>query len=132
MMGILWQDVRYSLRSLMKSPGFTTVVLLTHAVGLGSTVAMFSVLDAALGRSLPFTEPERLVLARATFGGNVNPFASFPDYMDYRDQNESFESLGALTGFTMPVTITGVDEPERLTGLFATPDLFTTLGRTPR
>jgi putative ABC transport system permease protein len=131
MMGSLWQDVRYALRSLAKSPGFTSVVLLTLAVGIGATVAMFSVLDAALARSLPFPDPGRLVMGRATFGGGVNPFASFPDYMDYRDQNESFESLGALTGFPLPVTVTGVEEPERLTAVLATPNLFTTLGRAP-
>ena len=127
-MSILWQDIRYAIRSLAKSPGFTTVVMFTLALGIGATVAMFSVLEAALGRSLPFEAPERLVIGRATFGGNVNPFASFPDYLDYRDQNESFESLAALTGFTLPVTITGVDEPERLTAVLATGDLFPTLG----
>ncbi len=129
-MGVLWQDVRFSLRSLAKSPGFSTVVILTLALGIGATVAMYSVLDAALGRNLPYHEPERLALGRATFNGNVNPFASFPDYLDYRDQNESFESLAALTGFTLPVTITGVEEPERLTGILVTGDLFPTLGVT--
>jgi putative ABC transport system permease protein len=127
-MGVFWQDVRFSLRSLAKSPGFSSVVILTLAVGIGATVAMYSVLDAALGRNLPFREPERLALGRATFNGNVNPFASFPDYLDYRDQNESFESLAALTGFTLPVTITGVEEPERLTGILVTGNLFPTLG----
>jgi predicted permease len=89
---------------------------------------MFSVLDAALGRDLPFPEPERLVMGRATFGGGVNPFASFPDYLDYRDQNQSFEALGAITGFAMPATVTGVEEPERITLTFATGDLFQSLG----
>ncbi len=127
-MGVFWQDVRYSLRSLAKSPGFSSVVIMTLAVGIGATVAMYSVLDAALGRNLPFREPERLAVGRATFNGNVNPFASFPDYLDYRDQNASFESLAALIGFTLPVTITGVEEPERLTGILVTGNLFPTLG----
>ena len=55
-------------------------------------MAMFSVLDAALLRSLPFPEPDRLVLGRATFSGEINEWASFPDYIDYRDGSDRFES----------------------------------------
>jgi predicted permease len=123
-----WMDVRYAFRTLVKSRGFTAVILMTLTIGIGATVAMFSVLDAALRRDLPFSEPGRLVMGRATFNGGVNPFASFPDYLDYRDQNESFETLGAMTGFVMPATVTGVEEPERITLTFATGNLFESLG----
>jgi putative ABC transport system permease protein len=92
---------------------------------------MFSVLDAALGRALPFPDSQELVLGRATFGGGVNPFASFPDYLDYRDRNESFEELGAMIGFTLPVTVTGTEEPERVPMIFATGNLFDALGVAP-
>ena len=127
----LIQDFRYAVRGLFKSRGFSAVVLLTLTVGIGATVAMYSVLDAALGRALPFPEPDQLVLGRATFGGNVNPFASFPDYLDYRDQNQSFKELGAMPGFPLEVTVTGTEEPERVPMGLATGNLFTALGVQP-
>jgi putative ABC transport system permease protein len=130
-MDTYWQDFRYALRTLFKSRGFSTVVLLTLTVGIGATVAMFSVLDAALGKALPFPDPKELVLGRATFGGGVNPLASFPDYLDYRDLNESFEELGALLGFTLPVTVTGTEEPERVPMVLASGNLFEALGVAP-
>lgn len=100
------QDLRYALRGLLKARGFTAVVLLTLTLGIGATVAMYSVLHAALGEALPFPEPERLVAANTTIRDNTN-LTSFPDFMDIRDGNESFESFGAILGFTLPVTVTG-------------------------
>jgi putative ABC transport system permease protein len=93
---------------------------------------MFSVTDAALGRALPFPDADRLVLGRATFSGNVNPWVSFPDYQDYRDQAESLESLATIGGGAGLVTITGGDEPEQASVTFITPNLFETLGTHPR
>lgn len=127
----LFQDIKYAARGLLKSKGFTAVVLITLTVGIGSTVAMYSVLNAALGQALPFPEPNQLVLGRATFGGNVNPFASFPDYMDYRDQNESFQAFGAMTGFPMEITVTGQEEPERIQAVLASGSLFEALAVQP-
>ena len=86
--------VRFGIRTLARSPGFTLVAVITLALGIGATTAMFSVLDTALRQSLPFPEAERLVLGRATFSGNVNPWVSFPDYMDYRDQSETLAVAG--------------------------------------
>ncbi len=130
-MSSIMQDIRYALRSLAKAPAFTAVVVLTLAVGIGANVAMFSVTDAAMLQALPFPEPERLVLGRATFNSFPNPMASGPDYYDYRDQSGSFETLSAILGFTMDVTLTGGDEPERISGTFASVDLFPALGVEP-
>jgi hypothetical protein len=127
----LYQDIKYAARGLFKSKGFTAAVLITLSVGIGSTVAMYSVLNAALGEALPFPEPNELVLGRATFGGGLNPQASFLDYLDYRDQNQSFETLGAMTGYSLEVTVTGQEEPERISMVFATGDLFEALGTRP-
>ncbi len=124
----LGRDVRYGTRALMKTPGFTLVALITLAVGIGATTAMFTVLDTALRRSLPFPEADRLVMGRATFGGNVNPWVSFPDYMDYRDRSETLESLATATGRSGLVTVTGTGEPEQARISFATNNLFATLG----
>ncbi|KPK75134.1 MAG: hypothetical protein AMS25_18565, partial [Gemmatimonas sp. SM23_52] len=93
MMGEFWQDIRFAGRSLSKAPGFALVVVLILGIGIGANVAMFSIIDATMIRPLPYPEPERLVLGRATFGGRVNPYASAFDYWDYRDFSTSFEQL---------------------------------------
>ncbi|UCC72956.1 MAG: ABC transporter permease [Gemmatimonadota bacterium] len=124
-------DLRYGIRALRRTPGFTLVALITLALGIGATTAMFSVLDTALRRSLPFPEADRLVLGRATFSGRVNPWASFPDYMDYRDQSESLASLATIGGGSFLVTITGTGEPEQARITNVTNNLFSTLGVVP-
>jgi predicted permease len=124
-------DARYAIRGLLRTPGFTVVALLTLALGIGSTTAMFSVTNAALGRALPYPDPGELVLGRATFSGNVNPWASFPDYQDYRDRAASLESLATIGGGASPFTITGGDEPQQANATFVTANLFETLGVSP-
>ncbi|MGD2152239.1 MAG: ABC transporter permease [Gemmatimonadales bacterium] len=124
-------DIRYGIRTLSRTPGFTLVALITLGLGIGATTAMFSVLDTALRRSLPFPGADRLVLGRATFSGNVNPWASFPDYMDYRDQSESLSSLATIGGGSLLVTITGTGEPEQARITSVTSNLFSTLGVVP-
>lgn len=120
-------NLRYGFRSLKRTPGFTLIALITLALGIGATTAMFSVLDAALRQSLPFPEADRLVMGRTTFNGNVNPWTSFPDYLDYRDQSENLESL-ATVGFQDLATITGTGEPEQARVANASTNLFSTLG----
>src|SRR5271157_2360052 len=78
----LLQNARYGLRQLRRNPGFTAVAALTLALGIGANTAVFSIIHATLLKPLPFRDPARLVLARATFGGTPNPTASAPDYYD--------------------------------------------------
>jgi putative ABC transport system permease protein len=124
-------DIRFALRALGRTPGFTLAALLTLALGIGATTAMFSVLDVALRRALPFPDADELVLGRATFDGNVNPWVAFPDYMDFRDQAQSLESLATIGGGSSLVTVTGADEPEQARFTFVTRNLFETLGVGP-
>ncbi|UCC74660.1 MAG: ABC transporter permease [Gemmatimonadota bacterium] len=128
----VWQDIRFALRSQLKAPGFALVVVLILAVGIGANVAMFSIVDSALLRPVSFPEPERLVLGRATYNGNVGPLVSAQDYWDYRDMSRSFVSLDAYVGFTNSYAITGIAEPERIAGILVTVDLFRTLGVNPQ
>jgi len=131
MTGSIWQDIRFAGRSLRRLPGFSAVVILILAIGIGANVAMFSVIDSALLNPVPFPESERLVLGRATVNGNPIPVVSAQDYWDYRDMSASFESLDAFVGFTRSYTITGVAEPERIDGIIVTTNLFRTLGVSP-
>jgi putative ABC transport system permease protein len=119
-------DLSFALRMMRNRPGFSVLVILTLAVGIGATTAMFGTINAALLSSLPFDEPDRLVMGRATFGGNINPWVSGYDYYDYRDQSQSLEHLSAFM-FGGRVTVLGGDEPELIDSAFATWDLFHTL-----
>lgn len=125
-------DLRYALRMLLKSPGFAAAAVLTLAVGIGASTAMFSILNAVLLRPLPFAEPDRLVIGRATFPGTrVNP-VSAPDYRDYRDSSDVFQTpLAAIRGFPIQSAVTGGSEPERLASTSVSRDLFSTLGVQP-
>lgn len=125
-------SLRYALRTLRRAPGFTAVVILILAVGIGANVAMFSVVHAVFLKALPFQDPSRLVLARPTFGGQVSQNVSSEDYYDFRDQVRAFESLAAILSHPVAVTVTGGQEPERVPVTLASIDLFPTLGVSPR
>jgi predicted permease len=121
----LWQDVRYALRMFRKNPVFTAVAVLTLALGIGANTAIFRVVNAVLLRPLPYRDPERLVMiweANPT-GGNAG--LSEPDLLDYRDQNEVFDCIAGF--IAAGVTLTDVDNPERLRGGRVTADFFKVL-----
>src|SRR5256885_15715979 len=113
-------DLRYALRMLLKSPGFTIVAVLTLALGIGANSAIFSVIDAVLLRSLPFPNADRLTMIWATapqHAGNNRQGHSYPDYLDLRAQNHAFAALAAYTGASV---IWGIGEDsEDVPGLAA-------------
>lgn len=125
-------EVRHALRDMRRSPGFTLVAVSTLAVGIGTSVAMFSTAHNALVSPLPFADPDRLVMGRATFNGDLNPWAAGADYFDYRDRADVFESLGAILPFGQGHTISGGEEPERVAGTAVSTNLFATLGVNPQ
>ena len=131
-MSTVVQDIRYAIRTLLREPGFTAVSILILAIGIGANVAMFSVTDAALFRTLPFRDADRLVMGRTTWSGRLARNVSSPDYYDYRDQSQNLQSLAAILTGTLPFTVTGGGEPERVPGVFAGVDLFPMLGVTPQ
>lgn len=127
MSGLL-QDIRYALRQLRKNPGFTSVAVLILALGIGGVTAMFSTSYAILLRPLPYFQPDRLVLGRGTYSGEVNPWLSGPDYLDYRDRSRSFSSLEAFFFGPREVTVSTGRTAERAKTLRVSTGLFDALG----
>jgi predicted permease len=131
---VLANDLRYAARALRRRPGFVAVVVLTLALGIGATTALFSVINGVLLRPLAFPEAERLVEVRGvSTDGNperVGASASYPDYLDYRDQSTRFAHLAAFRTWTTTLTAPG-SEPARLQLMLATASYFPTLGVRP-
>jgi predicted permease len=90
-----WMDVRFGVRQLRKNPGFTTVILLTLALGIGATVAIFSVTNGIVFAPLDFREPAQLVHIESTYDGQPNGLSAL-DYIDYRDQSHSFAAMAPV------------------------------------
>ncbi len=115
----LFQDIRYSLRMLFKSPGFTAVAVLSIALGIGANTAVFSVVNAVLLKSLPFKEPDRIALlwGKSITEGILNDRnqVSATDVADFRSQSSVFEELAAYTDW-MPI-LSGDSEAERVPSL---------------
>ena len=126
----LLQDSRYALRSLGKNIGFTVVALLVLAIGIGGTTALFSTVNTALLRAVPFSQPDRLVMGNKTYSGRLAGPVSRLDYFDYRERSRSFESLAATAG-SSEQTITGGDRPELVRAGLVTWNMFSTLGVAP-
>src|SRR5271167_1757256 len=91
----LWQDLRYGVRMLRTSPGFSIVAILTLALGIGANAAIFSVVNGVLLRPLPFRDPSRLVLIAEKSSFPIVS-TSYENYLDWRDQSHSFESTQAV------------------------------------
>ncbi|HKW19659.1 MAG TPA: ABC transporter permease [Terriglobales bacterium] len=124
------QDVRYALRQLRKSPGFTTVAVLTLALGIGANIAIFSVIEAVLLRPLPFNEPNRLVWLNGKFPMSDEAAVSPPDFLDYRQDNRTFSCLAVMGYSAGPSNLVG-DKPEQVFTQIASANFFGCLGIHP-
>ncbi len=125
----LIQDVRYGLRMLARSPGFTAVAVLTLALGIGANTTMFTAVNAILLRPLPYPQPDRLVAILEASRQRSASVVAYPDFLDWQRQNTVFAEMAAyqLASFNL----TGADEPERVPGLRITANFFRTLGVKP-
>ncbi len=130
-MQTLLQDLRYSVRVLLKQPSFTLIAVLTLALGIGATTAIFSVVNAVLLRPLPFPQAERVVRLWETTpqGNGLRVAVRYPNFQDWRQQNQAFTHLAAYRedGFNLQ---TGA-EARRLEGARVTVDFFNVLGVQP-
>ncbi|HKG48716.1 MAG TPA: ABC transporter permease [Pyrinomonadaceae bacterium] len=130
MINSIIKDIRFAFRGLIKHPGFTAIAVVTLALGIGGSTSIFTVVNAALLRGLPYKSPDRLYhLWEKTPQGEFSKREfSYPDYQDYQ-QTGVFESLGAYTGGR--VLLSGSGEPESIPGIRVSANFFSVLGADP-
>jgi putative ABC transport system permease protein len=131
-MKTLWYDIRFSTRILRKSPGFTAVVILTLALGIGANTAIFSIVDSILLRPLPFRDSGQLmrVMDIAPGAGLRDIGMSPPEYDDLAKRSNVFDQIAAVT--QIGGNLTGDGQPERVELMNATPNYFALLGAQPQ
>lgn len=124
----LLQDLRYGARTLIKNPGLAIVIVLSLALGIGANTAIFSVTSALLLKPLPYPRPDRLAILwlRSPGLGIPQDWPSPGEYMDVKTRNHVFEETALAQGRT--VTLTGIDQPERVAVINSTTSLFHMLG----
>ena len=126
---MLLNDLKYSLRTLAKKPGFALVVILTLALGIGANTTIFTVVNAYLLRPLPFSDPERLVsLTDLQPPSDLTP-ASYPEFEDWRKGNQVFAEVAGQ--FPASLNLIGRREPERVQGVLVSQNYFSMLGVQP-
>ena len=126
----LGRDLRFGLRQIRKSPGFSVVVIVTLALGVGANTTVFSIVDAVMLRPLPYAQPQQLVeVSSADAGSPVARSVSYPDFFDWREQNHSFEHLVSYDDNSY--TLTGITRAVHLDAEIVSWDLLPMLGIQP-
>src|SRR5271165_2936918 len=130
-MEVLLQDLRYGIRMLRKSPGFSAVVIITLALGIGANTALFSVVDAILLRPLPYAEPGQLVSVKEDMpGANLSDAGmSQPELDDFQERSGVFDQVSVV--WAINANITGREKPQRVEANAVSPSYFTLLGAQP-
>ena len=128
-METLWQDIKYGVRTLGKNPGFTTVAVLTLALGLGVNTAIFSIVKGLLYADYPYSAQHELVNIQEAYPtrGWQQVSVSFGNYVQWKEQSKSFADMAAHDGRSF--ALTGQAGPQRIVGRLATANLFSLLGR---
>ena len=126
----LIKDIRYAIRALVRRPGFTVVAVLTLALGIGASTAIFSIVNGVLLRPLPYPEPDRLVTLRESNPTRQPDSQVSPgNFLDWQRQATVFGQLASYR--TVSYNLTGDGNPERLLAGRVSPGLFTMLGAQP-
>ena len=124
-----WQDARFGVRMLRKNAGFTTVAVLTLALGIGANTTIFSLVNAVLLRPLPYPDAKEVVLMYGRTNQVARTAISYADLEDWRRQSHSFEGIAAW--LPQSVNLTGQEKPERVRGAFVSANFFDVLGVRP-
>ena len=125
-MQTLWQDFGYGTRILVKNPGFTLIVVLTLALGIGANTALFSVVNGVLLKPLPFHDPDRIVALFEHRVGFERSSISYPNFLDWQRENRTFDALAAYREDDF--SITGTGEAEKVHANMVSADFFSILG----
>ncbi len=125
-LGTFGKDIRLGFRLLLKNRRFALVGILTLALGIGASTAIFSVVNAVVLKQLPFQDPQRVVSLMARLPNTAQSSFSLPDFLDFRQNNESLEGLSALTDWG--ANLTGHGDAERVQGVKISADVFELLG----
>src|SRR5215471_18648999 len=125
-MQTLWQDIRYGLRMLRKNAGFTAVVVVTLALGIGANTALFSIVNGVLLNPLPFQQPDRLVSLYTRTPEFTRASISYPNFLDWRRDNHSFSALAAFRGEDF--NLSGIGDAQRVSANMVSAEFFPILG----
>src|ERR1700732_2408655 len=129
MMTGLSQDLRYALRQLRRSPGFTAVSVITLALAIGATTAIFSVVYGVLLRPLPYPDANRIMAVFEVNSKGGRSHLADPNFDDFRDQNRSFQTIAKYNGYV--VSVSGASQPTRTTVAHVSPDFLKVFGTQP-
>ncbi len=125
-------DLRFALRQLRKSPGFTFVAVLTLALGIGANTAIFSVIYAVLLRPLPYPNPDQLAIVTESDASQPQISVSFPDYLDWKRENTTFEEIALSRRESFNLSGLEGRDPEQISGAIVTSNFFKVIGLRPQ
>jgi len=126
----MFQDLRYGARMLLKNPGFTAVVVLTLALGIGANAALFSVVNGVLLNPMPYPQPEQLVTLHQSKPNFETGAIPYPNFRDMQKENRTFSAMAISRGFGF--TLIGAGEAERIVARWISADFFSVLGVKPQ
>ena len=124
-----WQDLRYGARNLARAPGFALAAIVTLSLGIGANTAIFSVVNAALIRPLPYKQADRLIVMRGTSPRIPDFSISYPDFLDFRRQSRAFEEMAAA--HQVNFNLAGITQPENVNGYAVSPNFLSMIGVAP-
>ena len=122
-------DLKFAFRQLLKNPGFTAVAVLTLALGIGGSTAVFSLINTVILRPLPFPEPERLVLVWTALADSRTAQSAYGSYADWKEQCTAFEDLAVYDGFSC--LLTGTEASEKISATRTSAKFFSILRASP-
>ncbi len=128
-MNNFWQDLRFGIRTLGKNPGFAAVAILTLALGIGASTAIFSVVDAVLLQPLPYPNPQQIITVWEQEAHGHRAHMTDPNFLDFRAQNHTLSTLAMFA--SIPESVSGGTEPVRVNIGMVSQDFFKTLGAEP-